>query len=47
MINDCEAELVPLEKELKMLQDYIGLEKVRYGQRLDLRIDIKGDYQDK
>ncbi|NEU08916.1 hypothetical protein GZH53_11390 [Flavihumibacter sp. R14] len=47
MTTDCEEELVMLEKELKMIEDYIGLEKVRYGKRLDLRIDIKGDYQDK
>ena len=34
MINDCNAELMPLEKEIKMLRDYIELEKVRYGNRL-------------
>ena len=43
MVNDCEAELVPLEKEIKMLQDYIGLEKVRYGQRLTMEVQITGD----
>lgn len=47
MINDCEAELVPLEKEIKMIQDYIGLEKVRYGKRLNMEVKIKGDYQNK
>ncbi|MBI1781892.1 MAG: histidine kinase [Sphingobacteriales bacterium] len=40
MITDCNVELVPLEKEIKMLGDYIGLEKVRYGDRLDLWVDI-------
>lgn len=39
---------VPLEKELKMLKDYIDLEQVRYGNRLDLDIQVPeevGDYK--
>ncbi len=32
--------LVPLSKELKMLRDYIELEKIRYGNKLDLHIDL-------
>ena len=47
MVNDCEAALVPLDKELKMLQDYIGLEKVRYGKRLKITADITGDSKNK
>lgn len=43
MIDDCETDLISLGKELKMLNDYIGLEKVRYGDRLDIQVDIKGD----
>jgi hypothetical protein len=43
MIRDCEASLVPLEKELKMIEDYIQLEKVRYGNRLSVTISIDGD----
>ena len=47
MVNDCEAPLVSVEKELKMIEDYIGLEKVRYGDRLDMTLEIKGEYQNK
>ncbi len=47
MINDCDAPLVPLEKELKMLKDYIELEKVRYGNRLNIQIDIPDGYNNK
>ena len=47
MIYDCEAPLVPLEEELKMIEDYIGLEKVRYGKRLNMEVEIKGDYRNK
>ena len=43
MIYECKAPHVPLEKELKMIHDYIGLEKVRYGKRLQLSMDITGD----
>jgi len=42
MIRDCEASLVPLEKEMKMISDYIQLEKVRYGRRLAVTADIQG-----
>ena len=42
MINECEAALVPLEKELKMITDYTGLEKIRYGDRLKMDITITG-----
>jgi sensor histidine kinase YesM len=47
MINECETPLVPLEKELKLIKDYIGLEKVRYGNRLNMEIEIEGDYKNK
>ena len=47
MINDCKADLVPLEKELKMIENYIGLEKVRYGDRLEMQLEITGDYKNK
>jgi hypothetical protein len=36
------AALVPLGQELQVLENYIELEKVRYGERLDLEIDIQG-----
>jgi LytS/YehU family sensor histidine kinase len=47
MIHDCEKPLVPLGKEIKLIRDYMGLEKVRYGNRLDLKVDIKGDVENK
>ncbi|GGB25222.1 histidine kinase [Puia dinghuensis] len=42
MIYDCEADRMPLDRELLLLEDYIGLEKARYGDRLDLRVIIEG-----
>lgn len=47
MIHECEKPLVPLEKEIKLLQDYIDLERVRYGNRLDIQVEIKGDLYNK
>ena len=35
--------LVPLQEELSMIQDYINLEKIRYGNQLDLHISIPTD----
>jgi sensor histidine kinase YesM len=47
MITDCNTEFIPLQKELKMIADYMGLEQVRYGKRLDVKINITGEYQSK
>lgn len=43
MITDCEAEMVSLQQELKMINNYIDLEKVRYGSRLHLQVEIAGE----
>ena len=40
MLYEGEKATVPLVKELAMLQDYIMLEQVRYGNKLDVHIDI-------
>jgi sensor histidine kinase YesM len=47
IIHECNLPLVPLEKELKMIQDYMGLEKFRYAEQMDMSIDIRGNYSDK
>lgn len=47
MIRECNEKFVPLEKEIKLIEDYIGLEKVRYGTRLDLQVEINGVYENK
>lgn len=45
MITDCDSVLVPVEKEIQLIEDYIGLEKVRYGDRLDIQMHINGDFR--
>ena len=47
MTMECDQSRVSLAKELKMLNDYVGLEKVRYGKRLNLSVDIQGDASEK
>ncbi|MBI1343446.1 MAG: two-component system sensor protein [Terrimonas sp.] len=40
ILYEGDKPLVSLEKELKMLRDYIELEKIRYGNELELFLDI-------
>lgn len=47
MIQDCEATYVSLKKEMNMISDYMELEKVRYGSRLNMEVLIQGDLQNK
>jgi len=47
ILNDCNRQRVPLDKELSMIQDYIALEQIRYGDRLNLSLQIQGSAKDK
>ena len=47
MILEGQKGLVPLKKELQLIEDYISLEKVRYGNRLNLRVNIEGVTENK
>ncbi len=35
----CNAPFVSLEKELDLIESYVALEKIRYGQRVDVRLE--------
>jgi LytS/YehU family sensor histidine kinase len=43
MLYECNEKEVPLEKEIRLLEDYITLEKMRYGNRLEVNMQVKGD----
>ncbi|MEJ7829886.1 MAG: histidine kinase [Segetibacter sp.] len=43
ILYECNRPLISLNKELKMLQDFILLEKIRYGNKLDVNIDVPKD----
>jgi len=40
MLYECNQPFVTLDKELKMINDYIKLEKVRYDEHLDLSVNL-------
>jgi sensor histidine kinase YesM len=46
MLYECNQPLVPLSKELKLINDYINLEQIRYGNRLELHLYMPGRTND-
>src|SRR6185503_5002723 len=46
ILYDCNLPLVPLSKELKMVKDYINLEQTRYGNRLEVHLDVPANTND-
>ena len=47
MLYDCKAEEVLLEKEIEVMKNYIDLEKERYGNNIDISLNIEGDVKNK
>jgi sensor histidine kinase YesM len=47
MIYESSVPLIPLTKEIKLLQEYISLEQLRYGDRLDVSVTVTGPLEDK
>ena len=45
MIYESNASRIPLSKEIELLQDYISLEQLRYGDRLDMSISVIGEVE--
>ena len=43
MIYDSNTPYIPLSQEIALLQHYIALEQLRYGDRLDISLVISGD----
>jgi LytS/YehU family sensor histidine kinase len=46
VLDEGKDGLVPLEKELQMLTDYINLEKMRYDEKLDLHLSLPSSADD-
>lgn len=42
MLHECEGTFVALEKELELIKNYIELEKLRYGDLLDVSMETAG-----
>ncbi len=45
MLYESNEARVSLEKEVNYLQDYVDLEKLRFGQRLTIRFEIEGNME--
>jgi sensor histidine kinase YesM len=43
MLTECNQPDVLMEKEFKLIEDYLELEKIRYGDRLKLEVEFIGD----
>lgn len=46
ILYTCDAAFVPLEKEVKMMLEYIELEKKRYGNKLEIVTQLPSSYAD-
>ena len=47
ILNECNHPLVPLSKELSLIQDYMELERIRYGDKLSMNLHIQGNAKNK
>jgi two-component system, LytTR family, sensor kinase len=47
MLYDSQENKIALQKELTHVQNYIDLEKIRYGNRLDVSFNISGDIKNR
>jgi sensor histidine kinase YesM len=41
ILNECNQPLIPLQKEINIIRDYMALEKIRYGEQMDMSIEIQ------
>ena len=47
MLYECRTDEVLLQKEIGVMKNYIDLEQERYGDNLDISLNIEGDIQDR
>lgn len=43
VLYECNEVEIPLEKELKLIENYMELERLRYGTDLNLKFDVTGE----
>lgn len=47
MLYDSQSESISLDKEITHIRNYIELEKLRYGNRLDISLNVSGEIEGK
>ena len=47
MLDDCEQPRIPLSEEVKIIRDYMELEKLRFNERLKVNYEEQFDEPDK
>ena len=47
MLYECKADQVLLQKELEVMKNYIDLERERYGDDIEISLNIEGNIKDK
>jgi len=47
ILYECRTDEVLLEKEVEVMNHYIDLEKERYGDKIDISVNIEGELRDK
>ncbi len=45
ILTECNNSTIELQKEIEVLSNYIELEKARFGNRLDIGMNVSGDAQ--
>jgi sensor histidine kinase YesM len=40
ILYDCKADRIPLKDEINQIKNYISLEKLRYGERVEVKLEI-------
>jgi len=46
MLYDSRKSLIMVEKELDYIRDYVNLERIRYGEKLDISVNVYGSLKD-
>lgn len=47
MLYECEQHQVCLAREVQLLKDYVALEQMRYGSRLEVHVHVEGNLQER
>jgi len=47
MLYECNEKQVPLEKEINYLRNYLDLERLRIGNKMDIELNLHGSLDDK